>query len=115
MDELQLKRFQKRVKVRWPDLFDIDDEEKGRAYLVDLALVNIERLNELIDEFEKMSDETARRNVDCLRRDDTPERAPYAPVRGQIQERTRSKDGKVCQVLRKDEGSGRRKPATGQG
>ena len=72
-DESQLKKFLKRVKVRWPDLFDIDDKEKGRSHLLGLAEENIERLNELIGEFEKKSDEIARRTVDRLRRDNTPE------------------------------------------
>lgn len=73
MEESQLKKFMKRVKERWPDLFDIDDKEKGRAHLVGLAEENIERLNELIGEFEKKSDEIARRTVERLTRDNTPE------------------------------------------
>jgi hypothetical protein len=73
VDESQLKKFLKRVKVRWPDLFDIDDKAKGRAHLLALTEENIERLNELISEFEQKSDEIARRNVDRLRRDNTPE------------------------------------------
>ena len=73
MDESQLKKFMKGVKVRWPDLFDIDDKEKGRAHLQSLALENIERLNELIGEFERKSGEIARQTVDRLTRDNTPE------------------------------------------
>jgi hypothetical protein len=72
-DESQLKKFLKRVKVRWPDLFDIDDKEKGRAYLLGLAEANIERLNAFIGEFEQKSDETARRTVDRLTRNNSPE------------------------------------------
>jgi hypothetical protein len=72
-DESQLKKFLKRVKVRWPDLFDIDDREKGRAHLSGLAEENIERLNELIGEFERKSGEIARQTVDRLRRDNTPD------------------------------------------
>jgi hypothetical protein len=72
-DESQLKKFIKRVKERWPDLFDIDDKEKGREYLESLADENIERLNELIGEFEQNSEVLAQQNVDRLRRDNTPD------------------------------------------
>jgi hypothetical protein len=73
IDETQLKKFLKRVKARWPDLFDIDNKEKGRAYLSGLAEANIERLNAFIGEFEQKSGETARRTVERLTRDNSPE------------------------------------------
>ena len=71
MQSSQLGQLKKNVRLRWPDLSEIDDADKGRAILVDLVDQNIERLNALIGEFEKKTDEIAQRIINNLRCDDT--------------------------------------------
>ncbi len=115
VDESQLKKFLKRVKVRWPDLYDIDDKEKGRAHLVGLAQENIERLNELISEFEKKSDEIARGTVDRLRRDNTPDGHRMRNYVDKSRDALDRRMAKYDKYKGEDDGPGRNEPATDQG
>ena len=75
MHEPQLERFQRSVKARWPELFEIDQPEECRQILIDLVDAHIERLNTQIAEFEKVADVTAEQTITNLKCDSTPEGA----------------------------------------
>ena len=75
MHEPQLERFQRSVKARWPELFEIDQPEECRQILIDLVDAHIERLNTQIAEFQKVADVTAEQTITNLKCDSTPEGA----------------------------------------
>src|SRR5262249_47759351 len=72
MNAGQIERFYKKVKVRWPDLFELKEKEEAREILIDLVEENIEQLNELISEFESKREDFARRTLNLINCDDTP-------------------------------------------
>src|SRR5262249_29350708 len=68
----QLERFHQQVKIRWPDLFQLEDKKEAREILTDLVDQNLERLDAMISQFESQSDELARRSFVRIHCDDTP-------------------------------------------
>jgi hypothetical protein len=72
MPESQILWVHRRVKERWPELFDGKGAAEFREDLIALAEENIEELQELLAGYMEQSDEIAEESLDELMHDDGP-------------------------------------------
>ena len=73
LTEDQLKQFRRDMMKRFPELFSIEETEECRRLLIELVDQNIERCQEMVDEFESKADQTAESSVTELKCDRTPD------------------------------------------
>ena len=71
--DVQMKRLRKRLRKRWPELFDLEMVPAYKQLLGDLIDQQIERLQAMVEVFEANADGAARASVGKSKLDETPE------------------------------------------